>query len=165
MCHNITKSLDSGKAVIGIFIDLSKAFDTLNHNILLDKLNYLDIHNVALQWFKSNLASRTQYVNLDNINFTKKLITCGLSQCLILGPLLFLSYILMICLIVPNYYILYCFLSDNNLNNLIEIVNNGLVHLCNWFRANKFSFNISKTNFIIFGNKCDTYRSNPINCT
>ena len=109
MCNNITKSLDDGKAVIGIFIDLSKAFDTVNHNILLDKLNYLGIHGVALQWFISYLTSWTQYANLDNINFTKKLITYGVPQGSILGSLLF-YYILMICLIVPNYYILYCLL-------------------------------------------------------
>ena len=51
MCNNITKSLDR-KAVIGIFIDLSNAFDTINHNILLDRLNCLGIHGIALRWFK-----------------------------------------------------------------------------------------------------------------
>ena len=65
------------------------------------------------------------------------------------------------------YFILFAddtniFLSDDKLSNLIKIVNNELVHLCNWFRANKLSLNISKINFIIFGNKCDAYRSNPI---
>ena len=49
MCNNITKSLDDGKAVIGICMDLSKAFDTVNHNILLDMLKYLGIHGVANQ--------------------------------------------------------------------------------------------------------------------
>ena len=92
-CNNITKSLDDGKAVIGIFINLSKAFHTVNHNILLDKLNYLCIHSVTHQWFKSYLTSRTQYVNLDNINSTKKLITYGVPQGSILGPILFLLYI------------------------------------------------------------------------
>ena len=52
MCNNIIKSLDDGKAVIGIYIDLSKAFDTINHNILLDKLKCLDVHGIAFQWLK-----------------------------------------------------------------------------------------------------------------
>ena len=93
MCNNITKSFDDEKAVIGIFNDFSKAVHTINHNILLHKLNYSGIHGVALQWFKSYLTSGTQYVNLNNINSTKKLITCGVPQGSTLGLLLFLLYI------------------------------------------------------------------------
>ena len=165
MCNNITKSLVDGKAVIGIFLDLSKAFDILNLNILLDQLNYryFDIHGVILKWFKSYLTSRTQYISLQNINSTIKLITCCVPLGSILGSLLILLYIddMSNCFKL-SYFILFAddttiFLSDNNLNNLIEIVNNELIHLCNWFRANKLSLNVSKTNFITFGNKCDVY--------
>ena len=111
MCNNITISLDDGKTVIGIFIDLSKAFDIVNRNILLDKLQYCGIHSIALQWFKSYLTSKTQYVNLDNINATKNLITFGVPQGPILGTMPF-YYIIMIFLIVPNYYICVLFADE-----------------------------------------------------
>ena len=132
MCDNIAKSLDGGKAVFAIFIDLSKAFDTINHNILLDKLNSLGIPGIALQWFKSYLTLRTQYINLNNINSTNKLISCLVPQGSILGPLQFLLCINDMSKCSNLFYFILLaddtdiFLSDNNLNNLIA--NTEFIH-------------------------------------
>ena len=85
--------MDSGDVPISIFLDLSKAFDTLDHDILLDKLSYYGVKETALSLFKSYLSNRKQYVEYLNTtsNFTD--IKTGVPQGSILGPLLFIIYI------------------------------------------------------------------------
>ena len=87
------KSLDSGDFVCGIFIDFQKAFDTVDHDILLHKLKSYGIRGIAHHWFKSFLSSRTQYVAISGHNSSLKLISNGVPQGSVLGPLLFLLYI------------------------------------------------------------------------
>ena len=82
--------IDSNEAICSIFLDLSKAFDTVNHQILLQKLYRYGIRGVPLQWFKSYLESRTQYVEVENVKSNPLSIQCGVLQGSILGPLLFL---------------------------------------------------------------------------
>ena len=89
----ITKSLDNGDKVIGIYLDFSKAFDTVNHDILLQKLYYYGIRGNAYEWFKSYLTDRVQYVTYNGVQSSPKKIQCGVPQGSILGPLLFLLYI------------------------------------------------------------------------
>ena len=84
--------LDRGETPIAFFLDLSKAFDTLNHNILLKKLQYYGVNGGALEWFKSYLHNRTQFVEIDGIKSETKLIKTGVPQGSILGPLLFIIY-------------------------------------------------------------------------
>ena len=91
--EEIKKTIDEKKFGCGIFIDLKKAFDTVNHEILLQKLEHYGIRGTSLLWFKSYLTGRKQYVYLNGSNSEIKNITCGVPQGSVLGPLLFLLYI------------------------------------------------------------------------
>ena len=91
--EKIKESIDNRKFGCGIFIDLRKAFDTVNHVILLKKLEHYGIRGISLDWFDSYLNNRFQYVFLNGESSEQKAITCGVPQGSVLGPLLFLIYI------------------------------------------------------------------------
>ena len=93
LLEKITEALGSSEFAICILIDFRKAFDTVEHNILLQKLYHYGIRGNAPQWFNSYLSNIYQYVNYNNTSSDMKLITCGVPQGSILGPLLFLLYI------------------------------------------------------------------------
>ena len=90
---NLTHCLDNGEYVIGIFLEFSKAFDTVDHNILLQKLSLYGIRGTALDWFQSYLTNRYQFVTYNGELSERKKVKCGVPQGSILGPLLFLIYI------------------------------------------------------------------------
>ena len=159
MFDKISAAIDNGEYPIGIFIDLSKAFDTINHSILLDKLEYYGIRGFALKWFESNLHSRQQYVFLDGASSVTSHINCGVPQGSILGPLLFILYIndiakcsdiLRLILFADDTNIFY---SNSDISEIEIIANAKLCKLSTCFKANKLSLNATKTNFIIFGYK------------
>ena len=88
--EKIKESIDNRKYGCGLFIDLRKAFDTVNHAILLTKMEHYGIRGTALEWFKSYLNNRKQYVYINGETSQLKDITCGVPQGSVLGPLLFL---------------------------------------------------------------------------
>ena len=91
------KALDNKEILISLFLDLSKAFDCLDHSQLLCKLEYYGIRGILLDWFLSYLSNRKQYVIIDDFKSELQQITCGVPQGSILGPLLFLLYINDLC--------------------------------------------------------------------
>ena len=93
LIDDVSKSIDDGNITVGVFIDLAKAFDTVDHAILLNKLNFYGIRGTALNWFRSYLTNRNQYVYLNGAESSCALIRCGVPQGSILGPILFLIYI------------------------------------------------------------------------
>ena len=104
LVDKISNALENGEYVLGLFLDFSKAFDTVNHDILFEKLEYLGIRGIPLMWCKSFLSDREQYVVYNDASSSRKNITCGVPQGSILGPLLFLLYIIMICQEFPMFY-------------------------------------------------------------
>ena len=152
----IKNSLDNRKIGCGIFVDLQKAFDTVNHNILLMKLENYGIRGTILCWFESYLSGRQQYVSVNGFNSNNLSINCGVPQGSVLGPLLFL-----ICINdLPNSaskLTFYLFADDTNiyceaegLEMLQRIVNKELKRVKMWLDVNQLSLNIDKTSFIIF---------------
>jgi hypothetical protein len=93
LLDKITKAIDNDKFAVGIFIDFAKAFDTVNHDILLKKLYHYGIRGVAYNWLESYLTNRKQFCTYNGTKSTLTTISCGVPQGSILGPLLFLVYV------------------------------------------------------------------------
>lgn len=157
--EKITQAIDNQEYCIGIFIDLSKAFDTINHDILIEKLNHYGIRGTPLRLLSNYLTDRTQFCSINNTVSSTSPITCGVPQGSVLGPLLFILYIndiiqsshlLNFLLFADDTNILY---SNKDINALYEIINHELKNLHDWFKANKLSLNVKKTNYISFGSK------------
>ena len=89
---DISRSLDDRESTLAVYLDLSKAFDTINHSILKTKLEFYGVRGQALDWFSSYLSNRKQYVSYMGSNSTVQNISCGVPQGSVLGPLLFIIY-------------------------------------------------------------------------
>ena len=160
---NLNHALKHKEHTMGIFLDLSKAFDTIDHNILITKLHHYGIRGTALDWFRNYLTHRTQTVHALNCNSSTMDINVGVPQGSILGPLLFIIYmnditnttsLLKLILYADDTNI---FLSHPDLNSLYHIMNTELTHITDWFRANKLSLNVSKTNYMLFSSKTPSH--------
>ena len=158
--ENIRKALDDGNIGCGVFVDLQKAFDTVDHKILLAKLNHYGIRGVSNDWFKSYLSNRHQYVSINGYESGLAAINCGVPQGSVLGPLLFLLYINDLKQAVKFYKVQHVADDDTNLlclsnsiGKLNKQVSADLKHLVNWLNANKISLSVKKTEKVIFKSK------------
>ena len=150
LMDKITKSLENGEFVVGVFLDFSKAFDTVNHDILLQKLHHYGIRGSAMEWFQSYLNDRNQYVTYNGTESSKRAIKCGVPQGSILGPLLFLIYINYLSKLC-NYMMpllfaddTYLFASGVDFNKVQQEVEIELNQISEWLKINKLSLNIKR---------------------
>ena len=158
LTNYITKAINDGKFCIGIFLDLRKAFDVVNHDILLKKLSYLGIKNTELKWFASYLSNRFQCTDINGKLSTFKAILISVMQGSVLGPLLFLCFINDMYKASKLTALLFaddtaCLASHNDIDELVNFCNTELQKLSNWFAANRISVNVKKCKFILFHNK------------
>ena len=154
--ENLLTELQNGKLVAGIYLDLSKAFDTVDHNILLDKLEHYGIRGNPLKWFKSYLQNRQQYTVVNGKKSNLQHVQYGVPQGSVLGPLLFLLYTNDIVMAVgKNKLRLFAddsnvFVTADNATTLQQKMKEVLLSIFIWFKANKLTANINKTAYSIF---------------
>ena len=159
----ITQAIENKEYTIGVFLDLSKAFDTVNHNILLHKLEHYGIRGVALDWFKNYLSNRIQVVKYNSSRSDSLEIKCGVPQGSVLGPLLFLIYMNDIgkCSRLLSFISFAddtnLFLSHRDAYTLSNTMNQELKNITTWLSTNKLSLNVNKTHFMIFKTKNRTF--------
>ena len=110
LIENISDALDNNDFSIAIFLDLRKAFDTINHDILLDKMFFYGVRGIVFDWVKNYLSNRDQYVSYDDEDSAKQPIKCEVPQGSIPKDQFYLSYILMICVLLLKNLNIYFFL-------------------------------------------------------
>lgn len=158
----IYKNLDKSKPIIATFLDLAKAFDTVNHELLLEKLEKYGIRGSVLELIRSYLSDRKQRVRIDDKTSTVKIINTGVPQGTILGPLFFIIYMNDLLIDMPKDTILSyaddtaIIVNDNMWSQAQDKMNILLNKVAIWLAFNKLSLNISKTKFMTFGNYCDS---------
>ena len=147
MVDRISNALENGEYVLGLFLDFSKEFDTVNHDILFTKLECLGTRDTPLQWFKSYLSDREQYVIYNETCSSYKTISCGVPQ----GSTANVSNVLFSLLFADDSNM---FVSGKNPNELVNIMNAEMTKIVNWLGTNKLSLNLKiKQHFIIFRKK------------
>ena len=160
-------ALNNNKSILSVFIDFRKAFDTIQPNILLDKMYHYGIRGCIHDWFSSYLTNRSQFTVFNNSSSTQREIALGVPQGSILGPILFLIYINDICNISKSLKtILFAddstfYMIGDNPTEIIHSANVELQKFSEWCLANRLTVNTSKTYYILFTNIITKYQPLP----
>ena len=163
MCDDWSDNMDKGRLTGVVFLDIRKAFDSVDHSILLEKVQFYGVADRELMWFKSYLTARQQQCLVNGCLSSQSNLLCGVPQGSILGPLLFLIYIndLPNCLkfTTPCLYAddTQIFTSSFDSGVLANNINSDLKNLSDWLIVNKLQFHPLKTKLMVVGS---TYNLN-----
>ena len=157
--EDLYQNINNGLTSIAVYIDLRKAFDTVNHILLLNKLRNLGVIGTNLDWIENYLENRTQTTLANNICSQKAAIKCGVPQGSVLGPLLFLIYVNDMKSILQHskHYlyaddtVIYC--SGDNVEDVVNKLQTDLTRYETWCKGNKLTVNTKKSNFVVYGTK------------
>jgi hypothetical protein len=157
---NVYDSLNNKESLAAVFLDFSKAFDTVNHRVLLSKLSHIGVRGAMHDWFRSYLNNRLQYVSLGtSANSDSTTVNLGVPQGSILGPLLFLIYINDMSHSAESLQFIHfaddttVFISGLAFDEVFRVMNEGLSTVDGWLIANRLSLNIAKTSYMLITNR------------
>ena len=162
---HILQQMDTGRVTAAVFLDLSSAFDTINHTVVISRLSSLGVSGTALQWFKSYLTNRHQSICIKGSKSTSVPLACGVPQGSVGGPLLFSIYTSPLGQIIQKYGIQYhCYADDFQLFTSFSPLQSSasaamakleacIDHIRTWMSSNYLKLNESKSTFMLFGTK------------
>ena len=137
---NWYRNIDKKQLNLSLFLDLKKAFDTVDHKIMVKKLNAIGVRGIAGDWFDSYLSNRKQYCSLGDQKSSESLVTCGIPQGSCLGPLLFIIYLGA-----------HVTVTSDSIEELFESAREEMMNISEWMRINKLSINPQKIEYMIIG--------------
>ena len=166
--QSIYDSFNDGRHGVAVLLDFQKAFDTVNHSILLRKMERLGVRGLMRDWFESYLSNRKQYVQIEDCLSGSRIITSGVPQGSVLGGLIFLLCINDMVNCCNDVEIIQFaddktfFFSNRSVDLVVETMNSTLVDVDTWLQVNRLSLNIDKTNYILFSNVYSNLPNNII---
>ena len=166
--NDIYNAMNKNEITIAVYIDAMKAFDTVNHNILLKKFEFFGILGKNANWVKNYLSNRKQCTFANNVLSKEEVITCGVPQGSVCGPLLFLLYINDISKVLEHSKVsLYAddtvlYYSADKVEDAISVIQEDLLLLSNWCNKNRLTINCKKTKYCAYGMRSMVKKSNTV---